>query len=49
VVFLAAGADKAGPLRRAVDGDVGTPAAWIRGMTTHFIVTRDAAAQQEQE
>jgi 6-phosphogluconolactonase len=48
VVFLAAGADKAGPLRRAVDGDAGTPAAWIRGMTTHFIVTRDAAAHQEQ-
>lgn len=49
VVFLAAGADKAGPVRRAMDGDAGTPAAWIRGMTTHFIVTRDAAAQQEQD
>lgn len=48
VVFLAAGADKAGPVRRAVDGDTGTPAAWIRGITTHFIVTRDAAPEQEQ-
>jgi len=49
VVFIAVGADKAGPVRRAVDGDPGTPAAWIRGMTTHFIVTRDAASQQEQD
>ena len=49
VVFLAAGADKAGPVRRAVDGDDGTPAAWIRGLTTHFIVTRDAAGRQEQD
>ncbi len=49
VVFIAAGADKAGPVRRAVEGDPGTPAAWIRGMTTHFIVTRDAAERQEQE
>ena len=48
VVFLAAGADKAGPVRRAVDGDPGTPAGWIRGTTTHFIVTRDAAPRQEQ-
>ena len=48
VVFLAAGADKAGPVRRAMDGDRGTPAGWIRGMTTHFIVTRDAAPRQEQ-
>jgi 6-phosphogluconolactonase len=47
VVFLAAGADKAGPVHRAVDGDVGTPAGWIRGTTTDFIVTRDAASQQE--
>jgi 6-phosphogluconolactonase len=47
VVFLAAGADKAGPVRRALDGDVGTPAGWIRGRTTDFIVTRDAASRQE--
>jgi 6-phosphogluconolactonase len=43
VVFLAAGADKTDAVRRAVNGDVGTPAAWIRGTTTTFIVTRDAA------
>jgi 6-phosphogluconolactonase/glucosamine-6-phosphate isomerase/deaminase len=48
VVFIASGADKAGPVRRAMEGDPGTPAAWIRGMTTDFIVTRDAAATQEQ-
>ncbi len=42
VVFLAAGADKAQAVRRAVNGDVETPAAWIRGGTTTFIVTRDA-------
>jgi 6-phosphogluconolactonase len=48
VVFLAAGADKAGPVRRAVNGDTGTPAGWIRGVTTHYIVTRDAAPSQEQ-
>jgi 6-phosphogluconolactonase len=46
VVFIAAGADKAGSVSRAVSGDLGTPAAWIRGATTHFIVTRDAAPQQ---
>lgn len=49
VIFVAAGADKADPVRRAVDGDPGTPAAWIRGMTTHFIVTRDAALRLEQD
>jgi 6-phosphogluconolactonase len=48
VVFLAAGADKAGPVSRAVNGDTGTPAGWIRGVTTHYIVTRDAAPSQEQ-
>jgi 6-phosphogluconolactonase len=42
VVFLAAGADKADAVRRAVNGDADTPAAWIRGMTTTYIVTRDA-------
>jgi 6-phosphogluconolactonase len=49
VVFIASGADKAAPVRRAIDGDPETPAAWIRGMTTDFIVTRDAAGTQEQE
>jgi 6-phosphogluconolactonase len=43
VVFLAAGADKTDAVRRAVNGDAHTPAAWIRGGTTTFIVTRDAA------
>ena len=43
VVFLAAGADKTEAVRRAVKGDANTPAAWIRGTTTTFIVTRDAA------
>jgi 6-phosphogluconolactonase len=43
VVFLAAGADKVDAVRRALNGDPETPAAWIRGMTTTWIVTRDAA------
>ena len=43
VVFLAAGSDKTDAVRRAVNGDANTPAAWIRGTTTTFIVTRDAA------
>jgi 6-phosphogluconolactonase len=42
VVFLAAGADKTDAVRRAINGDAGTPAAWIRGTTTTFVVTRDA-------
>ncbi|HET6451974.1 MAG TPA: 6-phosphogluconolactonase [Spirochaetia bacterium] len=41
VLFLATGADKRDAVRRAVNGDPGTPAAWVRGMTTTFIVTRD--------
>jgi len=47
VVFIAAGPDKSSAVHRAMDGDPRTPAAWIRGITTHFIVTRDATAQQE--
>jgi 6-phosphogluconolactonase/glucosamine-6-phosphate isomerase/deaminase len=43
VVFIASGADKADAVRRAVNGDANTPAAWIRGTTTTFIVTRDVA------
>src|SRR5208282_5840184 len=43
VVFLAAGVDKTDAVRRAVNGDPRTPAAWIRGTTTTFVVTRDAA------
>jgi 6-phosphogluconolactonase len=49
VVFLASGADKAGPVRGAVNGDAGTPAGWIRGVTTLYIVTRDAAPRQERD
>jgi 6-phosphogluconolactonase len=47
VLFLASGADKAGPVRRAMAGDAETPAGWIRGMTTHYIVTRDADPGRE--
>jgi 6-phosphogluconolactonase len=43
VVFLASGVDKTNAVRRAVNGDAETPAAWIRGTTTTFIVTRDTA------
>ena len=43
VVFLASGKDKTDAVRRAVNGDPGTPAAWIRGAATTFVVTRDAA------
>jgi 6-phosphogluconolactonase/glucosamine-6-phosphate isomerase/deaminase len=43
VVFLAAGVDKTDAARRAANGDPRTPAAWIRGTTTTFVVTRDAA------
>ncbi len=47
VVFIAAGADKAGALRRARQADADTPAAWIRGATTHFVVTREALGPEE--
>ncbi len=46
VVFLAAGADKVEAVRRAVNGDAETPAAWIRGERTTFVVTRDALGTQ---
>ena len=42
VVFLASGSDKVDAVRRAVNGDPVTPAAWIRGERTTFVVTRDA-------
>ncbi len=42
VVFLVAGSDRVPALLRARRGDPATPAAWIRGAHTHFIVTRDA-------
>jgi 6-phosphogluconolactonase len=42
IMFLVAGKDKAAALQRARSGDPSTPGAWIRGMATHFIVTREA-------
>ena len=42
VVFLASGADKVAAVQRAVNGDPATPAAWVRGEQTTFVVTRDA-------
>ena len=47
VVFLVSGADKTDAMRRAVNGDPLTPAAWIRGGTTTFVVTRDAAGSAD--
>lgn len=46
VVFLVSGKDKTDPVRRAVNGDPGTPAAWIRGAETTFVVTRDAVGDR---
>lgn len=42
VMFLVSGNEKAAALRRAREGDHATPAAWIRGNTTLFLVTRGA-------
>lgn len=42
VMFLVSGAEKAQALRRVRSGDTGTPAAWIRGTTTVYLVTRNA-------
>jgi 6-phosphogluconolactonase len=47
VVFLVSGANKAGPVRRAANGDPATPAAWIRGRSTTFLLTRDAAGSAD--
>jgi 6-phosphogluconolactonase len=47
VVFLVSGADKTGAVKRAVNGDPAAPAAWIRGGTTIFVVTRDAAGSAD--
>lgn len=47
VIFLVSGADKADAVRRAANGDPLTPAAWIRGGTTTFVVTRDAAGSAD--
>jgi len=42
VAFLVAGEEKAAALRRARSGDAATPAAWIKGKTTLYLVTRNA-------
>jgi 6-phosphogluconolactonase/glucosamine-6-phosphate isomerase/deaminase len=42
VVFLVAGQEKAQALQKARAGDPATPAAWIRGGDTVFMVTRSA-------
>ena len=42
VMFLVSGVEKARALRRARSGDSGTPAAWITGKTTLYLVTRNA-------
>jgi 6-phosphogluconolactonase len=49
VMFLVAGDEKAAALRRARAGDPATPAAWIRGNTTMFLVTRDALGPEAAE
>ncbi|MGA2479076.1 MAG: 6-phosphogluconolactonase [Spirochaetia bacterium] len=46
VVFLVAGADKSPALRRVLAADPATPGAWIRGESTCYIVTRDAAGPE---
>jgi 6-phosphogluconolactonase len=46
VVFLVAGADKAEALRRVRSGDPSTPGAWVRGESTFYIATRDAAGPE---
>ena len=47
VVFLVSGFDKVPALIRARQGDPATPAAWIRGASTYFIVTRDAMGPEK--
>ncbi len=42
VVFLAAGEPKRAAVARALAGDPQTPAAWIRGEETLYLVDRDA-------
>jgi 6-phosphogluconolactonase len=46
VVFLVAGADKSEALRRVRAADPATPGAWIRGESTFYLVTRDAAGPE---
>ncbi len=42
VMFLVSGEEKAAALARARSGDPATPAAWIRGRETLYLVTRNA-------
>jgi 6-phosphogluconolactonase len=49
VAFLASGAEKAKAVLRARQGDPATPAAWIRGALTLFLVTRDAMGPERPE
>ena len=46
VVFLVAGADKADALRRVRSGDPATPGSWVRGESTFYVATRDAAGRE---
>ena len=46
VMFLVAGEEKVGALRNARAGDAATPAAWIRGTESLFLVTRSALGPQ---
>jgi 6-phosphogluconolactonase len=47
VIFLVSGADKAGALRGAVNGGPSIPASWIRGGSTTYLATRDAAGSAD--
>ena len=47
VVFLVSGSDKAPALLRVRQQDPATPAAWIRGASTCFFVTRDAMSPEQ--
>ncbi len=42
VAFLVSGGEKVAALARARSGDTATPAGWVRGRATVFLVTRDA-------
>jgi 6-phosphogluconolactonase len=46
VVFLVAGADKSSALRRVLADDPETPGAWIRGESTCYVATREAAGPE---
>jgi 6-phosphogluconolactonase len=48
VVFLVKGSDRRPALLRARGGDPATPAAWIRGACTHYVVTQDALGPEQE-